>query len=263
MNTPKRNTALDTAMLTLLFKIASFVGSQRFMQVFQAEQCRFKVKNVTKLFEKLRYDFSCQLTSSINNDYVRGYRETNGGSRQDIPVDCARRVMARDLLKLAEVLLTQLSEVTINQADRKFVVPKGEQVLSTVYSRFNAEALYELNSWLSGFVRHAPYSPGDSVRTFDARNFLSSLAVLIESINTLANRTAHSGYEIMLFSLMKDVDYFVKGYPHDILAHDVRSLNDADNEYVAIAVNREYAASMMVTQEMLGKVPPSHRFYNL
>lgn len=222
---------LKMAIITL-YKAGSFVGSKRFLTLFNSENFRFN-GNSGPLFAKLRHDFLFQICQSLNGDFTRGWRQS---STLGIPVNVAAPQMARQLVALADSIKT----VHIKAADKRFTVSRNDELLPAVFSTFNSSATMQACVELARLD-----TPYNSIRTFEERNFLSSFGVFVECLNTLAFETSYPGYETMLATLFQDVAYFVNGYPCDILAHDARILREKD-DVTGIMVREEYCASASI-----------------
>lgn len=222
---------IQSAFITL-YKTGSLMQSKRFLTLFHDETCRFD-GNVSPLFARLRKDFLFQIHQSLSIDFLRGWQDS---SRQPIPVEVAAPQMGRELVALAN----SIDDLHIKSTDKRFTVPRGESLLLSAFSTFNSTLTNQACIALSKID-----SPYHSIRTFEARNVLSSLGVFVECLHTLAFETSWPRFESMIHGLFKDVDYFVNGYPCDILVHDVRALREG-KKVSHILAHKDYCSTQIL-----------------
>ena len=229
----------NSRILLTLYKTASLAESKRFMLLFNSEVFRFNGA-APALFAKLRDSFAFQIQQSISLEFARGYRDNAADHSRNIPVKITGPQVARQLRALADQIE---GNQKIPMADRRFTVPRGTDLLDAAFAEFNSSITNQACIALSKL--DTPYS---SLRTFNERNFLSEMGCFIESLNTLARPTPFARYNVMLDSLIRDIDYFIAGYPYDILAHDVRSLREG-KPIKCIQVRKKYCSSMLIMKD--------------
>lgn len=244
--TENRNTDHDKKMLSLVYQMAAFIGSKRFLSLYKKEECRFDIDGKEDLFQLLRVNLAFQLRAAVPYDQKK--RLGNSATYHEVPVDEIHVILSNDWIALADKIAFYIN-VDLKASDMKFTVKRGELLLDKVFSMIGGSRFYGLCQWL-----HALERPGCSLRTFEMVNALSELGKFVTSIETLANSTGLPGYEVMLLSLANKPYYFgAKGYPHDILCHDRVAVSEKDHEYVGIAADKAYPASRLLNTN--SKVP--------
>lgn len=245
--------------LSLLYRIASFLSSKRFIGMYKAEDIRFKAgpADIEGVFYKIRHNLLFQLAQSARYEITRDFRENTGRPFHDMPIDLASKTVSEDMIVLAKQL--ELYVGKINSREKVFKVARSECVRSQVYCLLDYEQVNSLSIWLEQFS-----SPGSSVRTFEVRNALVELAKWSKSLDTLSNRTPLSGYELMLDILFRREGYFaasVEGYPYDLLCHDRVSIERVGEDIQWIAVHKEYPSSIILPEG--SSVPEKHQFFSV
>lgn len=235
--------------VVFLYKLASLFSSRRFLTLFNSAEYRFQ-GNPVPLFDKLRSSLLFQVRQSLPGDYLRGFREVTGHS--DVPIHSAIKMLAKQLKALADRID---ADRCTRKADMRFSVPKDTTLLDTVFEQFNSSVTHTVCVELSRM--DGPCSP---VCTFDERNVISSFGIFVEALHTLGRKTPYPAFESMLTDLLGQVDYFVNGYPHDILAHDVRTLREHSN-IESIMVREDYCSSAVVTEH--SDLPPNMDGYRV
>jgi len=230
----KQTAQVDKILLTTLYRASSFVGSKRFLSFFNSEIFRFS-GDPSALFTKLRGTFLMQMRQSLDVEYCTGWK-AGGGIYSHIPVDVAANQIASQLKTMADKLGGQY---VVRKADKHFIVPRNTDLLDSIYREFNMETTQTTNLVLCGLD-----TPLSSFRTFEIRNFLCEFGKFTESLHTLARETSNPGYEKMLSKLINNIDWFVDGYPHDILAHDAWNIRH-DDTINTVKVRREYCSSLV------------------
>jgi len=238
---------VDNSILTTLYRAASLVGSPIFSRLFYGEDFRFD-NDPSALFAKLRDNLLFQMRQSISSEFLRGWRTKPDAG--EVPFEVAAKQLATQMIRLADY---HDGQDLVAQKDQRFIVKQGASILETSHQQFNITVAYETNVILS---QNEPAFCNN--RSFYVRNFLSELGKFIESRHTLAYRTLFPGYETMLKELMKDISYFTRGYPHDVLAHDVWTLREQD-DVTGIQTRTEYCSSLAVDKNST-LPPPSYDF---
>ena len=249
----------NKSKLSLLYRIASFLASKRFIGIYKAEDIRFRAgqADVEGVFSKIRHSLLFQLAQSARYEVTRDFREKTGSPFHEMPIDLASKTVSEDMIALAKQL--ELYVGKINRGERVFKVARSESVRSQVYCLLEYEQIYSLSIWLEQFS-----SPGSSVRTFEVRNALVELAKWSKSLDTLSNRTSLSGYELMLDILFRREGYFsasVEGYPYDLLCHDRVSIERGGEDIQWIAVHKEYPSSIILPEGRF--VPEKHQLFSV
>lgn len=213
-----------------LYQLADWVKSPRFLALLdRTDYSRFA--GCEKLIGKLRKDmlFQAYQSSSLNDPY-------SGASAMMANV-------AVEFEGFADLICSTF-EVNVRKSDRSFKVSCDEDFIAASYRAFHLETMthfcasaVQLTKQISG--------PVAANLSFNARNMMDSLGVWIESVNTLANRSDIDWFESMLDELMKHPRFFERGYPHDILSHDKRSILNGGAPH-GIWVREDYASSCIV-----------------
>lgn len=235
-----------------LYRAAAFVGSKRFVAVYKREEFRF-CGDASALFAKLRAAFLFQMQQSLNTAFYREHCNGTGRRVTEIRLEPAAQQIARQLHTLAKNVE---GEQRISARDKKFTVPRGTELMQAVFNEFNLSVVQRACVSLHGF---APLR----LSTFNERNFLSAFATFVESLNTLGTPTPYPRFERLLASLLEDIDWWVNGYPHDVLAHDICSLRET-GDVAGLFLHNAYCASMPVSSKN-DTVKPSddYRFVRL
>jgi len=228
----------DKQMLIRLYRLASFLGSTRFLYLYRDEKSRFTNKDNHKLFSKIRKDLLFQLIQSIH------YRRLSLDRARDI--ETASGLMAKQLWDLAREI-EAVNEHKITLKEKQFTIPNGIDKLKLVKETFGFEQSQELCRWIS----NRELSNMECLK-FGAVNSTAEIGKWVTTIDTLSNRTGFVKYEHVLSKLFSRKEYFNdRGYPHDILCHDRVALanNDPDDPYICIVVKKEYVSSAILKVE--------------
>jgi hypothetical protein len=233
MNTSS-STDTDRRLALQLHRISSLFQSRRFQLFFLSEDCRFP-GDWSALFARLRNDLLFQVRQSVSTDFANTLR-AEGRIWLQCPAAELFPQMGREIGALAEKIAPAS---TFRKADLVFKVSHNTNPLEAVYALANSGTANDLCVRL-----HALEKGAAGGANFGARNALSSLGLFVESLNTLAHPTPYPAIENILAAVtQRGVEYFAEGYPHDILAHDVRSFRDG-RKVVEIFVRKSYAASV-------------------
>jgi len=236
-------TEINISLIEKLYQLSSLIGSKRFLRVFNQNTSLFS-NDLSSLFVKLRKDLSFQLIQVISYDYKRGFRE-NGGDVYAMPADLLLKQTSLILKACAEQFVPALK---IAASKRKFVVNRQDDLFSAVYTNFNYSNSIMLIKHLSELD-----TPCTTYRTHDARQAIAAIGVFIESLNTLSNRTGNSEFDTMLDELMSNVDYFVNGYPHDVLAYDADAIR-RKKEVLSIQLRKDYCSSWLINASNINEI---------
>lgn len=116
----------------------------------------------------------------------------------------------------------------------RFVVPRGSDFATEVFSLFEGR----------------PDAPKikDMNRPFYLWNSIDALNTYIAVRKTLAVDTGHAKLEAFLSGLTEE--YLLSGYPHDILAHDVRTVLSGGKKILGLLVRKEWCSTWTVDQKM-------------
>lgn len=217
-------------LATLLYQLADWVKSPRFLALLdRTDYSRFA--RCEKLIGMLRKDLLFQAYKS---------------SRLNDPYSDASAMMTNVAVEFEGFadLICSTFEVNVSEADRSFGVYHDEDFISASYRAFHSEIMSHFCVSAAQLTKQFPCLAEAGI-SFNARNMMDSLGVWIESINTLANRSDVDWFESMLDELMKHPLFFERGYPHDILAHDKRSVLGGGAPH-GIWVREDYASSCIV-----------------
>jgi hypothetical protein len=221
--------------------VAGFMESNRFMRLFHSETCRFG-PGFSELFSRLRKDLLFQARQSLSAAFSSGVRDS-GGKIYDLSPEVVFKQMGREIAEYANTLVPATE---FRKSDIQFIVPRGEDMMQAVHAAFNDTMMNNTCIWLREVDNVARHSSSN----FYTRNFISSLGVFVESLHTLAYATPYQGYEKMLGEMVsRGVRYFTAGYPHDVLAHDVRNLRERGKDVEAIMARKEYVSTGIVMKK--------------
>lgn len=218
-------------LVVTLYRLANWAASPRCLKlVEQGIDSRFP--HTDEVIARLRKDMLFQAAQSYGN-----IRETDAKALM--------RGVSGELTAFADSLC-QTFGITLKQSDKRFQLKKGEDFFTASYQAFNLDTLLSHCSTANTLSRQM-FSSSQRA-SFNSRNMMNSLGVWLEALHTLAYPTGSDWFEKMLASLMVDPTYFVRGYPHDILAHDKRcvALGQANH---GIIVRKEFASSAIVQTE--------------
>lgn len=130
----------------------------------------------------------------------------------------------------AEVLrLENLHGVDVPKKEKTFAVRKGENFEDNLYEFFSRKC-------------KGPFLK-DLHRPFYLWNVLESFTTFVRAKRTLTHDTGHKAFEKFLASLKEN--YLLKGYPHDILAHDAEAVRNEEKPY-AILVRKSYCSTAII-----------------
>jgi hypothetical protein len=125
-----------------------------------------------------------------------------------------------------------------------FVVPKGLSPLEYYMAVFPCRMIDDVRFFLASIENN------HRLDSFNINQALYGVSTFIEMMDTLVNETPFKTYEQSLKALMKKPDFFINGYPFDILVHDKHTLMDAltnkKMELIAIYTHPNRASSVSV-----------------
>lgn len=221
-----------------LYQLSDIIGSKRFLSLLDSKHGRFKT-DISPIVCKLKSDFDFQLQQSIDSGFKREYRQSTG--QRNVPMQEALPVMAKQISTLADSICED--DVAITQKDKRFTVPRGQPIDLCIYTAFNGSRCYEINRTIVS-IQNTSYSVDSS---FDVRNFISSLGVLIESLNTLDHPTGAADFDNLVETLIDNTRYFTDGYPHDLLAIDASQVKTGELP-LHINYNEKYCSTFIAKE---------------
>ncbi len=240
----------DTETEIFLYQASSLFLSRRCLTLINHNAWRF-AGDPTALFDKLRGDLLFQLRQALDAEFMRGFREVDAS--EPVPLETTVPQIGRQALALAK----RLDDGRVRKIDQRFTQPRGAFLLGAVHSVFGLQQAIPVIQALSERDR----SPSTTVHSFDVRNSLFAFSLFVESLNTLAFATAYRGYERLLAEKCQDLDYFVDGYPHDLLAHDIHELRQ-DQQLKAICAREAYCSTTVVRDNAF-QAQPGFRVYRI
>lgn len=210
---------------SLLYQVASVLGTKKFHWFFRANESRFHW-TTDRLHDRLRKDLMLQANQLLSR------RRNDAGD-------------AEYLKRLGEVIGTYADSVCakynvdLTQAEKTYPMPRSTTGINLQTKHYKSlfdmivEECVDLD-----LVRDAAPTQG-----FYVGNLLSSMRIYLESRYTLVEPFASRKFEKMLNELSEE--YLLDGYPHDILAHDAVWVR-AGRERSALALRKEYCSSWWV-----------------
>ena len=222
-----------------LYQVADFfMQAGRFTRFYNSNVCQFHMEGSEKVFTKLRKDFNYQLCYSLPGEFTCGWYCSTDKPLTNVPLTTAIVITSKEITKLADKISLEFG-FQFTKKEKRFFIPRGASVIEEVETLCGLSNMQNVVYALAQLDTPPSYS---SFRCFDVRNVLSSLGALVTSYKTLAIGTKHEGYNSVLSTLCaKGGDYFAKGYPHDLLAHD--PIDIITRKVFGLMVNNDYAAS--------------------
>lgn len=199
-----------------LSQMASLLKTKRFMNWFTSTESRFAWAT-PRLFERLQRDLYFQVDS-----FAAGTNRI-----LDLAEQCS------DAAQIYASLLD--AKTKIRKSDLKFTFAAGD-------------VAGQIMDFLSeGVQKPSAVNVGAQNERFYLFNAISSLAIYARARDTLSRSTNNSAFERLLLTLNED--YLLKGYPHDLLAHDADDIRSGRPEIVAIALKPDYCSTYILTCE--------------
>lgn len=228
------DTKLDKQNTILLFQLSALLKSDRFFKLYSNNISRFSMHvDCTGLYNKLRKDFLYQLDQAVDWEFKKGFLSTS--LNRHIPPKVLFDQISKDIRRFAEIY-----GALVAKKNMSFVLPKHTQLIDEVYRKFNFLACQDICRELS--LLDKPYN---QINSFGIRMVLSELGGFIESVYTLHSDTGHKRYEKMLSKFIKNIDYFVNGYPKDMLCHDICAIKN--NSVISVFARRDYCSTILHT----------------
>ncbi len=243
--------AISQQHVLTVYKLSSFFHSKHFLTLFYSENYRFG-NDGTALFERLRSDLYPQLKCSCHYDFTNSY------PGRAIPLTDITQQLSKQLFILANSILPANQ---LKREDKIFSVTRGNTFLQAIFVAFNFTIMSSLRAWLGERDRNTRLS-SSYTECFRERNVIFEIGKFVESMYTLAYTTQSPRFEQMLKDLFSTPDYFVGGYPADILAHDAALLRCTD-PVDAIRVRRQHASSKIITKHEMQADNENFRYYRL
>lgn len=205
--------ALLREQLVAMCQAVSLLRSPRFAQWLEDTESRFDWATPA-LFARLERDLLFQTDQAL-----RGRQE---GSTQE------RLKRFAGLLEEATARLEQAGGFKLTQKERHFAFPRAVPVEARIIE----------------FMRGLPLPLKDTgaVSTFYLENGLRALRLYCFARHTLTEPVPNAAFEQLLAKM--DEGYLLKGYPHDILAHDAEALRK-DADYKGLLINKEYCSTFL------------------
>jgi hypothetical protein len=216
INEKNQQTEVIVKLVTRLSQVASLLKTKRFQSWFNSTESRFEWAT-PRLFERLQRDLYFQVESKAE------------GSEK-------LAELSEQCLAAAELYASLLPGNTkIRKPELKFTFT-ADDVAGQIID-FLAE----------GVEKPSATHVGAQNERFYLFNALSSLAIYARARDTLERSTNNSSFESLLLSL--DEDYLLKGYPHDLLAHDAQDVRSGRPDVIAIALKPDYCSTFILTSQ--------------
>lgn len=229
----------DRRHIDRLYQVSSLLRNKRFLAYYNSEQWRFK-GDPSLLFVKLRKLFRHQAESSVSLTAKNKLR-TAGGSLSTVPELELFTLLARETNQVADVLSEGMR---MKKQNHKFRVPKGMQAAQAIHQLANLSSMNETTRWMVT-SRHR-FGMGTDAYS-DTRNLLTELGKFVESMHTLRTSRDNSRYEALLSRAMgKGVDYFLQGYPYDLLAYDACDYHEPGKQVALTLLEEHYCSTYPV-----------------
>jgi hypothetical protein len=212
---------------------------------------------VTKLFK----DYNFQQTQGLpKTPEIIAMRET-GVVFHAIPMEVAAKAWTVELQNIIDLYF---SDVKVSNAERKFVVSRGQSLSDAVFKNFS----YSTMRGCYRVIRDK--TPAWSDPHFYALNMLDAFGTLNECLDTIVNGSGHEGFDNLIANISSSDDFYLNGYPNDLLGIAKRNIATeglksftvhSENKYCSCSIDadgnnpREYPISYFVS-------PTSYRVVN-
>lgn len=196
-----------------LRKMANLLRSTAFANYYGGQPSRFAWAT-PMVFARLQKDLMFQVEQLIAHD---------------TPKDAAWGAVAERCEQLADVICQNFGIVAITKKETAFSVPRGtksDDAVSAILLAFEGRKMPER----------------ESSRGFYVINALSSLRIFAEARLTLAKNTGNPIFEKVLLGI--DTDWLLAGYPHDLLAHDGRTVRSGA-KILEHGLRKDYCCTFM------------------
>lgn len=224
--------AHEQARATALFLVhlSALLSQKRFAGWYSQNTSRFAWAG-ERLHEALRRDLMMQVDQCLD--------------RQSKDAAAAHKfaILAAICARQSQYLDRQF-DLKLKRKDTAFAVPAGRSVEEVVFDMLSAS--------LYGLLRDTS-SSGDAAERFYMWNAIGSLKTYVMCRDTLARPLSNPAFEKLLAGL--DEDYMLRGYPHDLLAHDADDVRKGEN-VIGIRMVEQYCSTTLVKSvESMDDVP--------
>lgn len=231
------------ATATMLFVIADAITQPRFVKFLEDNTSRFGsdgTGTVEDLHDKLRHDFDFQLKQAVSvfsDQYLVLSWEEKLQMMSEKLIDLAHRTARKWRVKL-------------HQSSKKFIVPRGVSLPKALTDLMLSANPHRVILSQSRDPRHPDndWRWGGDIANADV--FLASLYSFVIAKDTLARDTGMLFFEDVLTEFGNKIEWFVKGYPHDLLVVD-RMINAGAprKDYQGIGLRTEFCSTWSITSE--------------
>jgi hypothetical protein len=221
---------LKSAIVSIM-KVAELLNKKSFVWAFFDESCRFGQK--PWLFEKLRNDMLFQWDQQF-------YRPTGFNLNRQYTVGPA------DIAAAGKATADGLSHWAYKTAEKHNIkILKKEMRLGAVAPGDVTECALRLLS--RDVLLDASATNGfEGPSMFYYWNTLHSLRTFFKAKHTLTNTTGCNRFEKAMYNALQNSEYVINGYPHDLLVHDVETLEKRQGKPLTLVICNSYLSTLMV-----------------
>ncbi len=231
------------ATATMLFVIADAITQPRFVKLLEDNTSRFGsdgTGTVEDLHDKLRQLFDFQLKQAVSvfsEQYsVLGWEEKLQMISEKL-IDLGNRTARKWRVKL-------------HQSSKKFIVPRGVSLSKALTDLMLSAQPHRIILSQSRDPRHPDHDWRWGGDIGHADIFLASLYSFVIAKDTLSYDTGMVFFEDVLTEFGNKIEWFVKGYPHDLLVVD-RMINTGPQrkDYQGIGLKTDICSTWSITSE--------------
>lgn len=237
----KRVNKLATA--TMLHVVADILTQSRVIKWLESNVSRFGTDgtgSVESLHNKMRKDFDFQLKQALS---IRSEHYSILSWEEKLTM------MSEKLTSLAERASVKW-RVKVSPASRKFTVPRGLSLSTALTNTLLAAENHRTILSQSRDPRHPDNDWRWGTDISDIEQFMVSFMGLMIAKDTLANDTGMIFYEDVLTEFGNRIEWFIKGYPLDLLTHDRRTIaNPSNKHFQGLGLKHECCSTWSLTPE--------------